>query len=126
MTRSAFAVIALCWSAVASAQQPVYLCNGTYTDQPCKGGKEVDILPSRGAHSMSGTRRESVEAVRERVARDVNSAYQKGIQQGRDNMRCEQLMRRRQALDRSGSATDLDGERLRIREEQFALKCRRS
>lgn len=75
---------------------------------------------------MSGTRRESVEAVRERVARDVNSAYQKGIQRGRDNMRCKQLMRRRQALDRSGSATDLDGERLRIREEQFALKCRRS
>ncbi|PZQ00350.1 MAG: hypothetical protein DI587_08815 [Variovorax paradoxus] len=120
------AVIALCWSAVAGAQQPVYLCNGTYTDQPCKGGKEVDILPSRGAHSMSGTRKESGEAVRERVMRDIDSAYQKGIQQGRNSMRCDQLLRRRQALEKSSSVQDLDGERLRIREEQFALKCRRN
>lgn len=118
--------IALCWGAAVNAQQPVYLCNGTYTDQPCKGGREVDIVPSRGAHSMSGTRRESGEALRERAMQEVNTAIQKGHKQGLDVMRCDQLMRRRQVLDKSDGTQDLDGERLRIREEQFALKCRRN
>lgn len=58
--------------------------------------------------------------------RDVNAAILKGHKQGLEAMRCDQLMRRRQILDKSGSAQDLNGERLRIREEQFALKCRRN
>ena len=46
---------------VANAQKPVYLCGKVYTDQPCKEGREVDINPTRGAHSMSGTRREAAK-----------------------------------------------------------------
>lgn len=110
----------------ASAQKPVYLCDGTYTDKPCKGGREVDIAPTRGAHSMSGTKRESHEAVMERVSRDVEKAQAKGLQQGQDAMRCAELRRRREAIDRAGQAAARDDERFRIREEQFALKCRRN
>lgn len=85
----------------------------------------MDIAPTRGAHSMSGTKRESSEARRERVTNEVNTAYQKGLRKGQENVRCDQLLRRREAIDRSKATESLDGERLRIREEQFALKCRR-
>lgn len=33
----------------ATAQQTVFLCNGTYTDQPCKGGREINVLPTERA-----------------------------------------------------------------------------
>lgn len=59
----------------ANAQQTVHLCDGTYNGKPCKGGKEVDIAPTRGAHSMSGTKRQSTEARHERVTNEVNAAY---------------------------------------------------
>lgn len=39
----------------AQANQTVYLCKGVYTDQPCKDGREVDILPTEGADKLSGT-----------------------------------------------------------------------
>ena len=113
-----------CWG--ASAQKPVYRCDGTYTDKPCKGGREVDITPTRGAHSMSGTRRESREAVMERVSRDVEKSYQKGMQQAAENFRCDQLRRQREAIDRTNQSAALDDQRFRIREEQFALKSQRN
>jgi hypothetical protein len=104
----------------------VYLCDGTYTDKPCKGGREVAVAPTRGAHSMSGTKRESREAVMERVSRDVEKSYQNGMQQAADNIRCDQLRRQREALDRASQSAARDDQRFRIREEQFALKCRRN
>lgn len=114
-------------AATAGAQPPVYRCaDGTYTDQPCAGGREVDIAPTRGAHSMSGTRRESREAVMEGVQSDIAKSHAKGAKQAQDIMRCEHLRRRREALDRAGQAGAMDGERLRLREEQFALKCKRT
>lgn len=118
-------LIIICATA-ASAQQPVYLCGGTYTDQPCKGGKEVDIAPTRGAHSMSGTRRESTEAILEGASQRSRDATVKGQKQGADLLRCAQLYRQRLAIDRAGKAAANDGERFKIREEQFALKCRRT
>lgn len=124
--KASLAVMALCWFAVANAQQPVYLCNGTYTDQPCRGGKEVEIVPSRGAHSMSGTRRESREAVMEDIHRRSQAAQAKGLKQANDNLRCQDLRRRRMGIDKSGRSESLDGERLHIREEQFALRCRQN
>ncbi|KQP22361.1 hypothetical protein [Pseudorhodoferax sp. Leaf267] len=122
---ASIAIAAGALAASAGAQQTVYLCDGTYTDKPCKGGKEVDIAPTRGAHSMSGKRRESTEAVVERIRENNQAAYQKGMKQAQDNMRCDQLRRRREVIDRSKATEALDGERLHIREEQFALKCRR-
>lgn len=117
--------IILASAAVASAQKPVYLCDGTYTDQPCQGGREVDIAPTRGAHSMSGERRESTEAVMENALQRSQAAREKGLRQAQELLRCQDLRRRREAIDRGGRTQALDGERLRVREEQFALNCRR-
>ena len=56
--------------------------------------------------------------------REVNTAIQKGHEHSLNAMRCDQLMRGRQVLDKAGSTLDMDGERLRLRDEQFALKSR--
>jgi hypothetical protein len=111
-------------AAPALAQQPVYLCSGVYTDKPCKDGREVDINPTRGAHSMSGTRRESNDAVMERITRDINKAQEEGVRQGSAIMRCEELRRQRAAIDKSGRAEDFKDQRFAIREEQFRLRCK--
>ncbi len=113
-------------STLAHAQKPVYQCSGVYTDKPCKGGREVDIAPTRGAHSMSGTRRESSEAVVERVTRDMDKAQAQGFKEGSEFMRCDELRRRREAIDTLGQPDFLKDERFKIREEQFKLNCRRN
>jgi hypothetical protein len=123
------AAIGIAWSALvqpAVAQQPVYQCGGVYTDKPCKGGREVDINPTRGAHSLSGTRRESQEAIMEGLARNAEKAQQEGFRQATEAMRCEDLRRQREAIDVAGLAEKLKDRRFAIREEQFRLKCRRT
>ena len=118
-------VALLCFNA-AHAQQPVYLCGGVYTDQPCKDGREVDINPTRGAHSLSGKRRESSEAVMERLTRDMQKAQDEGWKRGTELMRCEDLRRKREAIDASGRPEQFKDQRFAIRQEQFRLKCKRT
>ena len=67
-------LLALIFGTIAHAQKPVYLCEGVYPDKPSKNGREVDIAPTRGAHSMSGSKRERSEAVIDRVNRDMEKA----------------------------------------------------
>jgi hypothetical protein len=117
---------ACCAAESAFAQQPVYLCNGVYTDKPCKDGREVDINPTRGAHSYSGTRRESTEAVLERINRDMDRAGAEGVKQANEIIRCEELRRQRSAIDASGQADALKELRFSIREEQHRLRCKRT
>lgn len=63
----------LVWSVQA---QTIYRCGNSYSDEPCHGAKEVDILPTDGAHSLSGTRRRNHES----YIRDVNRAVDKAIE----------------------------------------------
>ena len=106
------------------AQRPVYQCNGVYTDQPCAGGREVDIAPTRGAHSMSGARKESLEAQMDQINRNSQVATQKGMEQANRLMRCHGLMLERQTIDRGGQ--ERKDRRFAIRQEQFRLSCERT
>jgi len=119
-------VLALVAGTMAYAQKPVYQCDGVYTDKPCKNGREVDIAPTRGAHSMSGTKRQSTEAVMDQFNLDVQNAQSKGFKQANDMMRCDELRRRREAIDTLGQPDSLKDERFKIREEQFKLNCKRT
>lgn len=97
-------------------QKPVYKCSGVYTDQPYKGGQEVDILPSRGAYSMSGQRKESNGAVMERVSGNRDDKIRDAFSKNAELQRCEGLRQMHLELDHSGE-TDLHGRRLSIRQE---------
>lgn len=108
------------------AQQPVYLCNGTYTDQPCPNGKEVDILPTEGMHSNSGKKRQSQEAAIRDVSRQIQQAQKQGLEQGLTLYRCAQLRQERMQLDRTDETGTLTGRRLTIRQEQFKLGCKQN
>ncbi len=121
-------VIAGCVLAVSCvwAQQPVYLCDGTYTDRPCAHGKEVDILPTEGVHSLSGKKRQSQEAVMRDISRDIRSAQETGMKQAAVIIRCSQLQQERVQLDRTDKAGSLTDRRLAIRQEQFRLGCRQN
>lgn len=128
MIHRSWPVIAGCVLAVSSvwAQQPVYLCDGTYTDRPCAHGKEVDILPTEGAHSLSGKKRQSQEAVMRDISRDIRTAQETGMKQAAVIIRCSQLQRERVQLDQTEKAGSLTDRRLAIRQEQFRLGCRQN
>lgn len=119
-------VALLCWGPHATAQQPVYRCNGTYTDQPCAGGREVDIHPTEGAHSMSGKKKQSLEAQLRDANRSADQGLNKGVKQANTAMQCQQLQKERTRLDKTGTGTELEGRRLEIRQQQFKLGCRRN
>ena len=89
------AMLALAFGSGVQAQKPVYLCNGVYTDQPCKAGKEVDIAPTRGLDSMSGQRRESLQVMQERMTESSARAQKKGEEEAQRLMRCAALRRQR-------------------------------
>lgn len=108
------------------AQQPVYLCNGTYTDRPCPNGKEVDILPTEGMHSNSGQKRQSQEAAIRDVTKQMQQAQKRGMEQGLALHRCAQLRQERMQLDRTDEAGTLTDRRLAIRQEQFKLGCKQN
>jgi len=126
MTHRSWLVITGCMLVVSGvwAQQPVYLCDGTYTDRPCAHGKEVDILPSEGMHSPSGKKRQSQEAVMRDISRDIRTAQETGMKQAAVIIRCSQLQQERAQLDRTDKAGSLTDRRLTIRQEQFRLGCR--
>jgi len=61
-----------------SAQaQTIYRCGNTYSDEPCAGAKEVDILPTEGAYNLSGTHRRG----RESLLRDMNRQMERVVEQ---------------------------------------------
>ncbi len=128
MFHRSWPVIAGCVLVVSGvwAQQPVYLCNGTYTDRPCANGKEVDILPTEGVHSLSGKKRQSQEAVMRDISRDIRTAQETGMKQAAVIIRCSQLQRERVQLDQTEKAGSLTDRRLAIRQEQFRLGCRQN
>jgi hypothetical protein len=109
-----------------SAQKPVYLCNGVYTDNPCKDGKEVDIAPTRGVHSMSGQKRQSTEAAVADVQDQMNRAFERGNEEAKVLLRWDELRRRRERIDASGQTAIDKDERFAIRQEQFKLACKRT
>ena len=128
MFHRSWPVIAGCVLAVSGvwAQQPVYLCDGTYTDRPCAHGKEVDILPTEGAHSLSGKKRQSQEAVMRDISRDIRTAQETGMKQAAVIIRCSQLQQERVQLDRTDKAGSLTDRRQAIRQEQFRLGYRQN
>lgn len=128
MTHRSWLVITGCMLVVSGvwAQQPVYLCDGTYTDRPCAHGKEVDILPTEGVHSLSGKKRQSQEAVMRDISRDIRTAQETGMKQAAVIIRCSQLQQERMQLDRTDKAGSLTDRRLAIRQEQFRLGCRQN
>lgn len=110
--------------APAHAQRTVYLCDGTYTDQPCASGREVDVTPNQGANSLSGQRRESPEVQMDNLHRAAADGQRKGVELYRTITRCIELRDRRAYLDGTGQAETLKAERFAIRQEQFRLNCK--
>lgn len=49
--------ILLAWAGPAAYAETIYRCGNAYSDEPCKGGAVVDVLPTEGAHSLSGKKR---------------------------------------------------------------------
>ncbi|GGH63291.1 hypothetical protein GCM10010975_28930 [Comamonas phosphati] len=66
----------ICTGSGALAQNTIYRCGNAYSDEPCKGGATVDIRPTDGAHSMSGQRRTSIDAVQREIHRGFDKAWQ--------------------------------------------------
>jgi hypothetical protein len=110
----------------AQAQKPVYQCHGIYTDKPCAGGREVDIRPTEGAHSMSGNRKQSQEAAIRDLTRNMDNARHEGVRQGMAIARCNQLRQERIRIDSGQPTGDLEGRRLAVRQEQFKLGCNKT
>lgn len=70
-------IVLMAVSTTASAwTQPVYKCGNSYSDEPCKGGREVDVLPTEGAHSMSGRKREPTEVQLRNARRELYKAIE--------------------------------------------------
>ncbi len=86
----------------------------------------MDILPTEGAHSMSGTRKQSQEAAIRDITRNMDKARDKGMQQGLTLTRCNQLRQERIRMDSGQLSGDLEGRRLAVRQEQFKLGCSRT
>lgn len=63
-------------AAAAGHTQTIYRCGSAYSDEPCTGGKTVDIRPTEGAHSLSGQKRRSNEAILRQAHRDTAKALQ--------------------------------------------------
>jgi hypothetical protein len=124
--RIAFVLTACLLALPALGQKPVYLCGKVYTDQPCKEGREVDITPTRGADSMSGKSRESSEATMERIGGASQKATERGMQEATRLIRCDELRRRREAIDRAGKDAGMGDQRFSIRKEQFKLSGSRT
>lgn len=120
----AIALLLFSITSLANAQQTVYLCDGTYTDRPCKNGREVDIRPTEGAHSISGKRMQSLDS----QMREMNQAMAENLAKGTDQYKvitqCDQLRRERELIDRSGAAAVDSARRFSIRQEQFRLNCK--
>ena len=57
------ALAALICAGTASHAETIYKCGNAYSDEPCKGATVVDVLPTEGAHSLSGKKRMSNEAI---------------------------------------------------------------
>lgn len=111
---------------IAWAQQPIYLCNGTYTDRPCANGKEIDIQPTEGMHSLSGQKRQSHEAMMRDISRQVDASQKRGLDLVITTQRCDLLRQQRLQLDRTDKAGSLTDRRFAIRQEQFKLGCKQN
>lgn len=120
----AIALLVLVIAVLANAQQTVYLCNGTYTDKPCKDGREVDVRPTEGAHSISGKRMQSYDAQMREMNQAMAENLAKGTAQYKVITLCDQLRRERELIDRSGAASVDSERRFAIRQQQFRLNCR--
>ena len=67
------ALAAILLAATGASAQTVYKCGNVYTDEPCaKNAQTVDILPTEGVESMSGTRHRSVEVEQRKLNRTVD------------------------------------------------------
>ena len=72
----AFAAALTCTSPFA---QTIYKCGNSYSETACPEGKAVDILPTEGAHSMSGKKRMSTEASYREANRQFDAALEPAI-----------------------------------------------
>lgn len=117
--------LVLVFTAASIHAQPVYKCGGTYTDQPCKGGQEIDILPTDGMHSLSGSKRQSNESILRHSAISTDQAIQRGMLESQRITECGNLLRERQLLDAKPDPTQaMQERRFQIRKSQFELKCK--
>ncbi|WP_133858981.1 DUF4124 domain-containing protein [Comamonas sp. JUb58] len=118
-------LVSILLAATGAHAQVVYKCANGYTDKPCKDGQELDIRATEGAHSMSGAKRQSTEALVRDINRQTDIAMEKGIQQYRTITACNALYQERMNIDRKTKKSSEDGERrFQIRQEQFKLKCK--
>lgn len=103
----------------------VFLCNGTYTDQPCKDGREVQITPTEGLNRMTGKYRTSEEA-QVRDTRRIMGTLSESTKKANDVHRCIALKKEREKIDRSASTNTSEERRFAIRQEQANLRCKDS
>ena len=66
-----------------AAKNTVYKCEVQgrthYSDTPCPGAVEVDVTPTRGVHSMSGTKRTSAAVQHEAMLENMQRARQQAM-----------------------------------------------
>lgn len=111
--------------ALSAHGQVIYKCGQVYTDKPCKGGQELDIYPTDGMHSLSGTKRQSHEAVMREISRSFDAGFQRSVEEVRRINQCEALMRERQRIDAMSSlSAQAQERRFEIRKSQHALQCK--
>lgn len=120
-----FTICLLAMMAVSSHAQTVYKCGGTYTDQPCKGGQELDIRPTDGMHSLSGTKRQNYDSVMRQSHTTIDQSIERGVREANRINQCHNLMLERQSIDARATKTEAMKERrFQIRKSQFELNCK--
>ncbi|MPT53559.1 MULTISPECIES: hypothetical protein [Delftia] len=73
------ALAALICTGTATDAETIYKCGNAYSDEPCKGATVVDVLPTEGAHSLSGKKRMSNEAINRSGQRALDDLREKVI-----------------------------------------------
>lgn len=108
MSRAAALLLALLWVGSAAAQTPVYRCGAdgrSYAQEPCAGGRAVDVSDSRSAQEAAQAR----QAV-QRDARQALAMERARLQREREAARQGPVLigwsRPQAAADKTGCAKD--------------------
>lgn len=116
--------------------QPIYRCEHQgkigYSDEPCINAKVVDVLPTEGAHSLSGKRTSNARSQQEEFRKAMDNALMPITGLTHEQMKVERRRMKLPAqdkfectwLDTKINAKNADEASLyQVRKRYFDLRC---
>ncbi|WP_143059598.1 DUF4124 domain-containing protein [Giesbergeria anulus] len=121
---------------VPALGQPIYRCEYQgkigYSDEPCMNAKVVDVLPTEGAHSLSGKRTSNARSRQEDLIKGIDNAVMPLTGLTHEQMKVERRRMKLPAqdkfectwLDTKINAKNADEATLyQVRKRYFDLRC---